>query len=118
MANTASFKSQVMLARKSRHVRIESGGITWLFHSEFYPYPSAIKCIYDAAEWIGEDKIMWGSDYPRTITAITYKMAYDFVWKSKELSDSLKDKFLGGNAYVFYRFHDIPELSYIKNMSE
>lgn len=61
---------------------------------------------------------MWGSDYPRTITAITYKMAYDFVWKSKELSDSLKDKFLGGNAYVFYRFHDIPELSYIKNMSE
>jgi len=29
---------------------------------------------------------MWGSDYPRTITAITYKMSYDFVVKSSELT--------------------------------
>lgn len=118
MANTSSFKSQVMLARKGRQVRIESGGITWLFHSEFYPYPSAIRKILEAAEWVGDDKIMWGSDYPRTITAITYKMAYDFVWKSKELSDSLKMKFLGDNAYEFYGFHSLPNLPYIKNMSE
>lgn len=118
MPTTSSFKSQVMLARKGSRVMVESGGITWLYNSEFYPYPTAIKRICEAADWVGDDRLMWGSDYPRTITAITYKMSYDFVLKSKELSDSFKKRFLGGNAYVFYGFHDLPELSYIKNMSE
>lgn len=72
MANTSSFKSQVMLARKGRQVRIESGGITWLFHSEFYPYPSAIRKIREAAEWVGDDKIMWGATIPaRSLPLLT-----------------------------------------------
>ena len=61
---------------------------------------------------------MWGSDYPRTITAITYKMSYDFVLKSKELTDEEKRLFLGENAKAFYGFKDLPDLPYIKNMSE
>lgn len=118
MPTSSSFKSQVMLARKGRSVRVESGGITWLYNPEFYPYPTAIRKIREAADWVGVDKLMWGSDYPRTITAITYKMSYDFVLKSKELSDSFKKQFLGENAYAFYGFHDLPQLPYIKNMSE
>ena len=118
MPTTSSFKSQVMLARKGRSVRVEAGGITWLYNSEFYPYPTAIKKIREAVDWVGVDKLMWGSDYPRTITAITYKMSYDFVLKSKELSDSFKKHFLGENAYAFYGFRNLPELPYIKNMSE
>jgi predicted TIM-barrel fold metal-dependent hydrolase len=61
---------------------------------------------------------MWGSDYPRTITAITYRMSYDFVEKSSELSDAEKGAFLGQNAQRFYGFKNLPELPYIKNMSE
>ena len=61
---------------------------------------------------------MWGSDYPRTITAITYRMSYDFVVKSNELSDEEKSLFLGGNAKTFYGFGALPVLPYIKNMSE
>ena len=61
---------------------------------------------------------MWGSDYPRTITAITYRMSYDFVIKSKELSEADKALFLGKNAEQFYGFKDLIELPYIKNMSE
>ena len=64
------------------------------------------------------DRLMWGSDYPRTITAITYKMSYDFVSKSTELTDEEKALFLGQNALQFYGFKDLPELPYIKNMSE
>ena len=63
-------------------------------------------------------KLMWGSDYPRTITAITYRMSYDFVLKSDELSPEEKALFLGENAKAFYGFHDLPRLPYIKNMSE
>ena len=118
MVTTPSFKSQVMLAREGDNVMVESGGITWLYNAEFYPYPSAIRSIREAAEWVGMDRLMWGSDYPRTITAITYRMSYDFVSKSAELSEADKALFLGQNAQRFYGFKNLPKLPYIKNMSE
>lgn len=118
MVTTPIFKSQIMLAREGEHVMVESGGITWLFNAEFYPYPSAIRSIKQAADWVGMDKLMWGSDYPRTITAITYKMSYDFITKSAELTEDDKARFLGKNAERFYGFKNLPELPYIKNMSE
>lgn len=118
MVTTPIFKSQIMLAREGEHVMVESGGITWLFNAEFYPYPSAIRSIKQAADWVGMDKLMWGSDYPRTITAITYKMSYDFITKSTELTEEDKVRFLGKNAESFYGFKNLPELPYIKNMSE
>ena len=118
MVTTPSFRSQVMLAGEGDNVMIESGGITWLFNSEFYPFPSAIRAIRDAAGWVGIDRLMWGSDYPRTITAITYRMSYDFISKSTELSADEKSLFLGANARRFYGFTHLPELPYIKNMSE
>lgn len=117
MVTTPSWKQQVMLARH-KNVMIESGGITWLYNSEFYPYPSAVRSIKEAADMVGMDKLMWGSDYPRTITAITYRMSYDFITKSKELSESEKALFLGQNAQRFYGFGKLIELPYIKNMSE
>ena len=88
------------------------------YNSEFYPFPSAISAIREAADLVGIDRLMWGSDYPRTITAITYRMSYDFVLKSPELSDNDKSLFLGGNARRFYGFTDLVDLPYIKNMSE
>ena len=118
MPTTASFRSQVLLARKGENVMIESGGITWLYNPEFYPFPTAIRRIREAAEWVGMDRLMWGSDYPRTITAITYRMSYDFVEKSAELTADEKAQFLGSNAQRFYGFKNLPELPYIKNMSE
>ena len=118
MVTTPSFQRQVLLAREGKNVMVESGGITWLYNAEFYPYPSAIRSIKQAADWVGMDRLMWGSDYPRTITAITYKMSYDFVSKSTELTDEEKALFLGENALQFYGFKNLPELPYIKNMSE
>lgn len=117
MVTKPDWKKQILLAR-NKNVMIESGGITWLFNDEFYPFNGAIKAIREAADLVGYDKLMWGSDYPRTITAITYKMSYDFVLKSKEISDNDKRKFLGENAKAFYGFKNLPELPYIKNMSE
>jgi len=99
-------------------VCIEAGGITWLYNSEFYPYPSAVRAIREAADLVGMDRLMWGSDYPRTITAITYRMSYDFIVKSRELSDDDKRLFLGENARRFYDFKELVSLPYIKNMSE
>ena len=112
-----SWQEQIKLARHE-NVMIESGGITWLYNSEFYPFPSAVRAIREAAGLVGMEKLMWGSDYPRTITAITYRMSYDFITKSGEMTEEEKRLFLGDNARRFYGFGTLKELPYIKNMSE
>jgi len=117
MVTRPGWMSQIRLARHD-NVYIESGGITWLFNDEFYPFPSAIHAIKEAADEVGMEKLMWGSDYPRTITAITYRMSYDFVTKSTELTDNEKHLFLSDNARRFFGFGELKELPYIKNMSE
>ena len=117
MVTRKGWEEQIKLARHE-NVMIESGGITWLFNSEFYPFNGAIRAIKEAADIAGMEKLMWGSDYPRTITAITYRMSYDFVCKSKDLTDEEKSMFLGKNAEKFYGFVNLAELPYIKNMSE
>jgi len=117
MVTREGWMSQIRLARHE-NVYIESGGITWLFNDEFYPYPSAIKAIRQAADEVGMEKLMWGSDYPRTITAITYRMSYDFVTKSTGLTDDEKRLFLCDNARKFFGFGQLLDLPYIKNMSE
>lgn len=117
MVTRERWEEQVKLARHP-NVMIESGGITWLFNDEFYPFHGAVKAIKTAADLVGMDKLMWGSDYPRTITAITYKMSYDFVVKSTELTHQEKALFLGQNAVNFYGFTDLVRPEYIKNMSE
>ncbi len=117
MVTRPGWMEQIRLARH-KNVMIESGGITWLFNSEFYPFNGAVRAIREAADEVGMDKLMWGSDYPRTITAITYRMSYDFILKSTLLTDREKELFLGENAAAFYGIDTEIELPYIKNMSE
>ena len=112
-----SWQAQIKLARHE-NVMIESGGITWLYNSEFYPFPSAVRAVREAADLVGMEKLMWGSDYPRTITAITYRMSYDFICKTPLMTEAEKHLFLGENARRFYGFKTLKELPYIKNMSE
>lgn len=117
MVTRTDWQEQIKLARNA-NVMIESGGITWLFNDEFYPFTSAVWAIREAIELVGTDKLMWGSDYPRTIVAITYRMSYDFIVKSNLLLEEEKTLFLGKNAEKFYGFSLLPQLPYIKNMSE
>ena len=117
MPTIEGWETQIQLA-EAPNVYVEAGGITWLYNSEFYPFPSAVQAIKKAADMVGMEKLMWGSDYPRTITAITYRMSYDFIIKSKELSEEDKERFLGLNAAQFYGIQTEVDLPYIKNMSE
>ena len=117
MVTRPGWMEQIRLARHP-NVYVESGGITWLFNDEFYPYPSAVRAIREAADEVGIDKLLWGSDYPRTITAITYKMSYDFIVKSPLLTEEEKAKFLGLNAQNLFGFGDLPIPKRVPNMSE
>lgn len=117
MVTRPNWQEQIKLARHE-NVMIESGGITWLFNDEFYPFQGAVWAIKEAISLVGAEKLMWGSDYPRTIAAITYRMSYDFIIKSDLLTEKEKSLFLGENAKAFYGLKDLIVLPYIKNMSE
>ena len=117
MVTREGWLSQIRLAQYPR-VYIESGGITWLFNSEFYPYPSAVEAVLQARDVCGMDKLMWGSDYPRTMTAITYRMSWDFIDKSPRLTEDEKRLFFHDNAQSFYRFGSLPEMPLIHHMAE
>ena len=117
MVTRPDWMQQIRLARYP-NVYVESGGITWLFNDEFYPFPSAVRAIREAADSVGIQKLMWGSDYPRTITAITYRMSYDFLLRTQLLTPEEQAQFLGENARQLYGFKNLPDLPYIKNMSE
>ncbi|HHT34378.1 MAG: amidohydrolase family protein [Proteiniphilum sp.] len=117
MVTRDGWQEQIRLARYDQ-VMIESGGITWLFNDEFYPFAGAVRAIREAISLVGIDKLMWGSDYPRTMVAITYRMSYDFIVRSSLLTDTEKALFLGLNAQKFYGFGALPEMPYIKNMTE
>ncbi|MBO4825354.1 MAG: amidohydrolase [Lachnospiraceae bacterium] len=115
MVTTEGWERQIALA-KNKNVYIESGGLTWLFHKEFYPYPSAVDAILTARDICGMDKLMWGSDYPRTMTDITYIMAVRFIEENDKLTETEKQAFLGGNAMRFYGFDFKEPMPFIDNM--
>ncbi|MBR5427263.1 MAG: amidohydrolase [Clostridia bacterium] len=117
MVTRPGWQEQIRLARE-KNVVIESGGITWLFHKEFYPYPSAVRAIREAAQICGMEKLLWGSDYPRTMSEITYKMSFDFVLKSTELTEKEKAAFLSENAARFFGFDRLYQCEPVKNMLE
>ena len=77
-----------------------------------------MRAILTARDICGMDKLMWGSDYPRTMTAVTYRMSWDFIGKSPLLTDEEKRLFFHENAEKFYRFHDLPEMPYVHHMAE
>lgn len=115
MVTTDGWQKQIELA-KNKNVYIESGGLTWLFHKDFYPYPKAVEAIVEAGSICGFDKLMWGSDYPRTMTDITYIMSTRFIMETDKLSDEQKRKFLGLNAMRFYGFDSAKNMPVIENM--
>lgn len=117
MVTCPGWEEQIRLAA-NKNVFVETGGITWLFHREFYPYPSAVRAIRTAISLCGAQKLMWGSDYPRTMTAITYSMSKDFIEKTPELTDREKHLILGENALGFYGFARRKDPEKILNMVE
>lgn len=95
--------AQLMLARHP-NVRIETGGIVWLYRDEGFPFPQAQRAIAEARDRVGIEKLMWGSDWPRTMCDFTYAQSLLFAAQSPLLSEHEKEMFLGENARMFYGF--------------
>lgn len=95
--------SQILLCR-NENVFVETGGVVWLFRAEGYPFPGAAEAIRLAAKRIGFEKIMWGSDWPRTMVDFTYRQSLDWLRVYDHgFTPSQKALLLGENATRLYR---------------
>jgi L-galactono-1,5-lactonase len=105
MVNRGGWPEQLMLARHN-NVYLETGGIIWLYRLEGFPFPGALDAIARAKQEVGIQKLMWGSDWPRTMIDFTYRQSLDFVRRATGLTENEKQSLLGGNARQLY---GIPE---------
>ena len=83
-------------------VFIELGGIVWLYRNEGYPFPTAVDAIRKAIDTVTMDKLMWGSDWPRTMVDFTYRQSLQFIKETATLKSDEKRKILGNNAANLY----------------
>jgi L-galactono-1,5-lactonase len=101
MVNRKGWPGQLDLCRHE-NVYMETGGITWLYRHEGPPFPGALRVIKEAKDRVGIEKLMWGSDWPRTMVDCTYRQTIDFIRRTDELSDAEKRLLLGENAGRLY----------------
>lgn len=102
MVNHGNWMSQIRLA-EHENIYIECGGIIWLFRREGLPFKKAQASIRQAVWAVGAKKIMWGSDYPRTMVDFTYRQSLEFVRSGCGfMSKREKADFIGLNALRLY----------------
>lgn len=65
---------------------------------ESFPYPTARQYVRDAADIVGADRLLWGSDMPSAMTQDTYRHFIDFIALHPGLSGGEKEKILYSNA--------------------
>ncbi len=78
MVTQGNWMAQIRLANHE-NVHIDSGGMVWLFRHEGPPFKSAQAKVKQAVRAVGAEKIMWGSDYPRTMCDFTYRQSLDWL---------------------------------------
>jgi len=104
MAGRKGWLKQLLLANEP-NVYIESGGITWLFRREYPPFLKVQDTIKEAVSRVGAEKLLWGSDFPRTMVDFTYEQTLDFLrYGCDFLSDGERRAILGQTSAKIYGF--------------
>lgn len=67
-----------------------------------YPYPAAAALVRRAADIVGTDRILFGSDFPSTLKDDSYEHLIGFIRDSEEFSEEEKKAILCGNAEAVY----------------
>lgn len=69
---------------------------------EEWPYPTARGYVRDAADIVGAERLMWGSDMPSAMTRDSYRHFIDFIALHPGLSQEEKEQIFYGSAERVY----------------
>lgn len=96
------WKQQIQLATRP-NVWLDVSALPHKADKEPYPWPSTGAWIRQAIEWVGPQKILWGTDYPGLLTAGTYpQLLQQMTPHLQHLTARQRHAILGGNATKAY----------------
>ena len=106
------WKRQILLGRKPTVYFDLSALPAYSPDYDEYPYAAAQTYIRRAAQLIGAEKIMWGTDVPGLLTSGTYRQLLNYVRRHCDfLSEEEKAGVLGLNALrVYWRGEADPQI--------
>ena len=69
---------------------------------ESYPFADVWPALHRVLDAFGLDRVMWGTDFTRVLEVLTYADDVNYVLESSELSDSDRERFMGGTLRTIY----------------
>jgi predicted TIM-barrel fold metal-dependent hydrolase len=100
-ALNAQWEAQIALGRHA-NVWFDLAALP-AYGDEDFPYPAARRYIARAAELIGTERLMWGSDIPGLFGQGTYRQLVGYVARYCDfLTPEAREAVLGGNAWRLF----------------
>jgi len=94
------WREQVLLGRHA-NVWLDTSALP-AYAEEDYPFPIALDYMHQAADLVGADKLMWGSDIPGLLGQATYQQCLNMVRRHSRFSPAELDLILGETANKVY----------------
>jgi len=85
------------------NVSVKLTGVPTLSRQPF-PYPDVWKPLHAIIDAFGLTRVMWGSDWTRVASVLSYAQGIDYVRGTNELSSSDKEHILGKTAERVFRW--------------
>lgn len=86
------------------NVWFDLAAIPWNVAPETYPYPTGQHFIKMAAEIVGFQKLLWGTDVPSVLTKENYRNLSDYIIQSDIFNDKEIEAIFFNNALEAYSF--------------
>ncbi|MDO8686505.1 MAG: amidohydrolase family protein [Clostridiales bacterium] len=85
------------------NVWMDTSSVPYFFGVEDYPFTRTYMMIKNAYEYLGPERILWGTDYPGMLMMATYTQLVDFIMKGMgKISDRHLEMIMGGNAFNLF----------------
>jgi hypothetical protein len=88
---------------KQANVWFDIAAMPKIMGPDKYPYPETVQYLSEAAEIVGADKLMWGTDAPFAATQDSYEHLTDYLEKSNAFSEKeLEDIYYNNAQFVYF----------------
>lgn len=87
---------------KQPNVWFDIAAIPKILSPDVYPYPEAVDYLREAADIVGSDRLMWGTDAPYAATQDSYEHLTDYLLKSDKFSQEELENIYYNNAKKVY----------------